>query len=360
MKLGFSPRLRSRRHAPTSAAERVTGSSTGAAVPSGANGADSVFPEGAASPSNSFAETAEASVGEETLGDSSAAPPLLRSSVSLLASVLLHCLLVVVLGLLTWGRSVEQTLPGEEIELAAFPGESLSQDQFTADELEAPSRSEETFEETELALPADPLQATEQLAAVTPELQLSGGGELAAFGLGGGGGSGAGGQASFMGVQAYGRRFCIIADRSGSMKGRPLDRLKAELRTTLDTMTLGSSVHIILYSGSCTAFPDGWAIAQSIEGEADVWLRGIRAEGGTNPAPAFDRAFALEPPPDAIFFMTDGKIPPTMDAHVAGLNGKTNKRIPVHTISFLHRGAARLMQRIADESGGKYRHVAGF
>src|SRR5436309_2795224 len=41
-------------------------------------------------------------------------------------------------------------------------------------------------------------------------------------------------QAEFMGTKATGRRFCIIADASNSMRGGPLAHLKKELMKTLE------------------------------------------------------------------------------------------------------------------------------
>ena len=64
------------------------------------------------------------------------------------------------------------------------------------------------------------------------------------------------------------------------------------------------------------------------------WIGGQPAEGGTEPMPAFARAFRLAPRPDVIFFLTDGIIPATVPAEVARLNGKGKNAVPIHTILF--------------------------
>jgi hypothetical protein len=102
------------------------------------------------------------------------------------------------------------------------------------------------------------------------------------------------------------------------------------------------------------------------------WIQEKKADGGTEPLPAFIRAFNLDPRPDVIFFMTDGLIPTNVPAAVAQLNtGKP--RVTIHTIMFTSsqprpaglflpavspadlRLAELLLRKIADDSGGTYR-----
>ncbi len=286
---------------------------------------------------------------------------LSRHGLSLFASVLVHCLFVIVLGLITLSGYQGDILPGEEVQLGELPGAislDVESEQF---EVDVSDSKREQISETEIVAPVATVEESEQLSIDAPSIQAAGGEQaISTDGVLTNGGSGASGSASFMGVQAYGRRFCIIADRSGSMKGEPLRHLKGEVRKTLDTMSRGSAIHIVFYANSWSAFPEGWADPRSRRSDADEWLSRIISKGGTNPGPSFDHAFNLSPPPDAIFFMTDGKIPRNMDRFVSSLNDKRRKKIPVHTIAFLNRGAADIMQRIAKESGGKYRFVGGF
>ncbi|MEZ6090118.1 MAG: hypothetical protein R3C05_19240 [Pirellulaceae bacterium] len=81
--------------------------------------------------------------------------------------------------------------------------------------------------------------------------------------------------------------------------------------------------------------------------------------GGTDPTPAFRDAFELSPPPDIIYFMTDGLFDPSVVGEVARLNTKRPK-VQVHAISFIDNSSESLMRRIAEDSGGTYTHVPGF
>jgi hypothetical protein len=71
------------------------------------------------------------------------------------------------------------------------------------------------------------------------------------------------------------------------------------------------------------------------------WIGSIHGQGGTAPAPAFDLAMRLlQPPPDAIFFMTDGQFGPQVVDQVALLNQRV-PRIAIHTILFVHDNPSR-------------------
>jgi hypothetical protein len=71
-------------------------------------------------------------------------------------------------------------------------------------------------------------------------------------------------------------------------------------------------------------------------------------------------AFQLSPPPDVIFFMTDGLFDERAVDEIAKLNRQSGRNVQINTISFMDTSSEPLMRRIASDSGGRYRHVAGF
>jgi hypothetical protein len=174
-----------------------------------------------------------------------------------------------------------------------------------------------------------------------------------------GGASAMDGQAVFMGAQAQGRRFCIIADRSGSMLGTKFDQLRHEVIDTLDDMRSFTRVQIVLFSDKAYPFPKTeWLNPRQDRAAVKAWLDSITADGDTNPMPAFAQAFKLQPLPDAIFFMTDGEFDTAAIQHIRRLNNDAAQRVPIHTITFIDRGAEAMMKTIAADSGGTYRHVS--
>jgi hypothetical protein len=170
-------------------------------------------------------------------------------------------------------------------------------------------------------------------------------------------------RARFMGIEASGRRFCIIADRSGSMQFEgKIEYLKRELVKTISDLKGGARFYVVLFNFEATVIPSNhW-----LGGKADVqateqWLSTVTPVGSTDPMPAFHAAFKMRPRPDVIFFMTDGILPSTVPASVSALNRTGGRKpIPIFTISLIDREGEDLLRMIARQSGGGYRHVSGF
>src|SRR5437868_5410743 len=57
-------------------------------------------------------------------------------------------------------------------------------------------------------------------------------------------------EGNFFGTRASGKRFCIIADASNSMKGGPLAQLKKEILLTLDGLPPGSQFYVIFFNAT--------------------------------------------------------------------------------------------------------------
>ena len=91
-----------------------------------------------------------------------------------------------------------------------------------------------------------------------------------------------------------------------------------------------------------------------------VWIdRVIQAGGGTEPIPAFQYLFqSKDQPPDTIFFLTDGIIPPETEEEVILLNG-TSRRRPamINTIAFSADASQKILRNIASRTDGVYRFV---
>ena len=174
-------------------------------------------------------------------------------------------------------------------------------------------------------------------------------------------GSGAGtpGKATFMGAEASGRRFLIIADRSASMgRGGKFERLVAEINATVKDLKSGAKFYVILYDDTAVPFPGTrWLSGRADAASLEAWMAGQDAGGTTNPLPAFQIAFTqVHPRPDAIFFMTDGLFAPEVAELIPPLNS-ARRVVPIHTISFVDRRAEPWLRKIAADSKGTYRHV---
>lgn len=184
-----------------------------------------------------------------------------------------------------------------------------------------------------------------------------------AVGAGAGGGGGGGG-ASFFGVEAQGNRFAYIVDVSGSMSvGGKLEALQKELTQSVSKLLETSSTIIVPFSSQCEVLGSTSGKAQWIESNdrnKKAIARNIatlRANGGTNPAPAFVLVFSMKPRPDAIYFMTDGEFPEDIASQIIAINAEY--KVPIHCICLVSDGAADMMKVIAQKSGGTYTFVPG-
>jgi hypothetical protein len=182
-----------------------------------------------------------------------------------------------------------------------------------------------------------------------------------------GGGSGGGG-ASFFGIEARGSRFAYICDISGSMdlgvggdgQTRRIDILRGELDRSIRSLLDASKFNVVLFSTGSAALGDRheWISASDTNKKwAHDAIMKIKADGATEPLPAFKIVFNLRPRPDAIYFMTDGEFDPANIAEIARLNAEFH--IPIHCISFISREGEPLLKKITEQSGGTYKHFAG-
>src|SRR5262245_37924296 len=176
-------------------------------------------------------------------------------------------------------------------------------------------------------------------------------------------------EASFLGTRATGKRFCIIADASNSMRGAPLTQLKKEILQTLDGMAPGCQFYIIFFNATDIPMPFPTWLDASKENVSKVrpWVEKMTTVLKTLPQSAFTRAFKLDPKPDVIFFMTDGFLQgkrPDPISHLNKLNAG-NPKVVVHTIMFSKQkagapkveAAAKQLRSMAENNGGTFRHV---
>jgi hypothetical protein len=274
--------------------------------------------------------------------------------------------IILTLGLVTCNRRGGGEGGEEVVLLGELPEVQLTQsseEQLDAAPVESQPAAEEFEDSLEEIVPAaaasaDPAPWAE-LVDLPPSAAAVGGAEQ--FGAVGSGGGSLGGGASFMGVYAHGTRFCIIADCSGSMRGPKLEHVKEEIRETLSGMGSQARFQLVFFHSRENPFPQpGWRNPRRDRRDLETWLAAVEAGGGTYPTPAFRIALSLSPRPDAIFFMTDGQFDPGVVEEVAALNHDGQRRVKINTISFIDRSAEAQMRKIAEDSGGEYRHVAGF
>ena len=78
-------------------------------------------------------------------------------------------------------------------------------------------------------------------------------------------------------------------------------------------------------------------------------------QGGSAPAAALHRVFGYSPPPQAVYLIADGPLPPGTVDTVRELNATV--RAVVHTAALADAGGRADLQQIAREGRGQFRFV---
>jgi hypothetical protein len=254
---------------------------------------------------------------------------------------------------------------GGAVEMAISGETSLERGVSVAAEFALPTAPEDVS--SNAALPEAPL--TESGGLEAPDLSIGsdsagallGGGDIGSNAGGLGIGSGSGGGASFFGVESSGTRIAFVVDISASMEGPKFERLKRELRTSLDGMGDSAQVFLVGFSDGATVIGDrqDWVSASPLAKRRlfDA-INALQLGPSTKPLPGFQLVFRLRPKPDAIYFMTDGEFDEAVVEEVALLN-RAGSPVPIHTIAFVSTAGEDLMKRIASMSKGTYTYVAG-
>jgi len=167
----------------------------------------------------------------------------------------------------------------------------------------------------------------------------------------------------FLGSQGTGRRFCIIADCSNSLSPASFGVIKKEVAKTLESLDEYCQFHIMFFADVAYPMPGGdWLQGKKDLAPVLAWIEKRPRVLGTKPFFPFKKALNLDPPPDVIFFMTDGKIPAKDPERITAMN-KSEPRVMINTILFTRTTevvppgdyARASLERIAKENGGGFK-----
>lgn len=207
-----------------------------------------------------------------------------------------------------------------------------------------------------------------------------------------GGGGGGADSVMFFGSKSRGKRFLFILDASGSMTHEQIELRDRELRKTLKQLT-SATYHVLIFGGGAyfaekgwgtngvdplsyhspeseyrfslvgTGFalidpqafePPGWLKADSKQVLAT--LREVRRSGvlfSTDWDNALRMGHMMEPPPDVIYFMSDGK-DPELDIDAIVENNQKRGKPKINCLAMQTGFGAAEFAEIARRSGGQF------
>ncbi|MCH2133575.1 MAG: VWA domain-containing protein [Phycisphaerales bacterium] len=272
---------------------------------------------------------------------------------------------VVHIGVMIYLHLIEREPPPPQVVemVMEFPTIRTVEELTSLTETDLSEPDPESWSELDSVLEPDTAAPEESSAAELSESDVGATPTLGGSGQGGVSGrgalGGAGGAASFFGIASEGRRFAYIVDRSGSMANARLTQAQDELKRSLRELPDYAEFVVVFYSDrmAMPPFQTGWLRARRTQVRAVTnWIDEITASGGTFPYGSFKEVFSLDPPPDVIFFLTDGQINSMTAADVAKLN-KIRRPAVINTIAFANDESQALLEQIARDSDGTYRFV---
>jgi hypothetical protein len=296
-------------------------------------------------------------------------------------SIGIHLILLVIASLLSvqfnFGDAGGE--PSDGVEFAILTSEDLAamaSPRIDSESVETDVSPLETVTDLDLLADLNSDDSVSDLAdSIAPSLSPGGGSLTGIDPSAGSAGAGSGSGASFFGLEAEGTRFAYIVDRSGSMNtltgSREYSRwelTRNELVRSIQALDAGAEFTVELYSGTSISLfgnKDWVRASQPNKVSANAALYLIEPTGSTHPLTALERAFKLDPPPDAIYLMTDGEFVDSdrVPDRIRSLN--RGKGVTVHCILFGDPGGSpsetlrviNVMRTIARGSGGRFTHI---
>ncbi len=175
------------------------------------------------------------------------------------------------------------------------------------------------------------------------------------------------GQAEFFGIQASGRDFVFVVDSSGSMQGQKWRRACRELIQSIERLGPEQSFCVFFFDvGPHLMFnqsPDELTMLKPTKQNVTKlkrWMISIDLGNATKPLVATRLALAMEP--DALFLLSDGEFQDDTPAFLRIANLERDEdgvrpKTVVHTVCFKSVAGAGTLKMVADENGGNYRFV---
>ena len=265
------------------------------------------------------------------------------------------------------GRAIDGP-PAVELNLQALPPAV----EVVAEDIELPDPSPQVV--GPVTMETDPIpNLSADLASDNPSVETFGAIEAPGIGsIVGAGGSGSGigigsgqggGGTSFFGIGGRGTRFAYIVDVSGSMEHENrLVTAIAELKRSIGALPDYAEFYVALYSNGAIIADfqrqGGWLRATRTNiSRTRQWLDAQQPRGGTFPLEAIDIVFRLPQPPDVIFFLTDGEIPPETPQQFEEFVAKRGRPVIVNTIGFSSDAGRAVLSEIARANKGVFRFV---
>ncbi len=152
-----------------------------------------------------------------------------------------------------------------------------------------------------------------------------------------------------------------LVDRSSSMEGIRLDRMKADLKAAIEQLREGTPFTAVAFNEDLEEMPQSvgrLVVANPASRDSAIaWVDGIKAQGTTTAVPGLRRLVGLQP--DSLVFLTDGQFTPEERTAITDMLadkaflGKTK----IDTVMLYPIGTEAALETLARATGGRFRRV---
>lgn len=152
-----------------------------------------------------------------------------------------------------------------------------------------------------------------------------------------------------------------LVDRSSSMEGIRLDRMRADLKAAIEDLREGTPFTVVAFNEDREWMPESAgrlvAATPALRDSAITWIDGIAAQGTTTAVPGLRTLIGLQP--DSLVFLTDGQFTPRERDEITDMLadkaflGKTK----IDTVMLYPIGTEASLESLARATGGRFRRV---
>ena len=153
-----------------------------------------------------------------------------------------------------------------------------------------------------------------------------------------------------------------LVDRSSSMEGIRLDRMKADLKAAIEQLREGTPFTAVAFNEDLEEIPHSagrLVVANPASRDSAIaWVDGIKAQGTTTAVPGLRRLVGLQP--DSLVFLTDGLFTPEERTAITDMLadkaflGKTK----INTVMLYPIGTEAALETLAHATGGRFRRIS--
>lgn len=165
---------------------------------------------------------------------------------------------------------------------------------------------------------------------------------------------------AFMGLPVSGDSVGFLIDRSSSMQGKRLDRVKQDLARTIQGLPVDARFAVIAFSSNTSIMPGaagGLVSADDAAKQAAIdWVNSLTADGTTVAAPGLGELLGMKP--KSIILLTDGEFSDPDAVHDAVEEATREGTTRIDTVALYGRAGEDSLRRIAESTRGTYRFVA--